>query len=151
MFKKLSGIACMISACAISACEPDLVDDPIPFDTFAPFTVNITSYTELASPEGSKDLGGDPNYGQYGVRGIILYRKSATEILAFEKNCSFQPREACSTVGIDQSKLYMRDDCCGSTFNFEGKPTGGLAWRPLLQYHTSLSGQILTISDAILD
>ena len=131
------------------ACKEDRGDDPIPFGTFPDLTINITSYTELMTDGGAKDI--SAAYPGYGSRGIILYRKNATTFLAFETTCSFQPGEPCSTVGIDESKLFMKDVCCGSQFNFEGKATGDPAWRPLLQYQTSVSGISLTITDSVID
>ena len=86
-----------------------------------------------------------------GVRGIILYRVDATTYLAYERNCSFQPNEACSTVDVHISKLYMFDSCCGSSFDFpNGFPLGGAAWRPLRQYRTRVNAEMLSITDEIV-
>jgi len=127
------------------ACKRDLVDDPIPFVPFSDIVINLTlpAYTSLTNP------GGYVYVNNGGVRGIILYRKSASLFLAFERNCSFQPSDACATV--DAYTLNMKDSCCGSMFNYDGNPVGGPAWRPLQQYRTSLSGNILTITDEIIN
>jgi hypothetical protein len=129
----------------ISACSPDLVDDPIPFAAFADINIVLTSYPALSSN------GGYILVNDGGIRGIILYRKNATTYLAFERNCSYQPGNACATVDVHSSTLFMQDACCGSTFDFDGNPTGPPAWRPLRQYYTSVSGNTLTITDQILD
>ncbi|MCK6616983.1 MAG: hypothetical protein L6Q51_05005 [Cyclobacteriaceae bacterium] len=94
---------------------------------------------------------GNSKYFNGGVRGIIVHRVNASTYRAFERNCSFQPNEACATVGVHVSTLFMEDSCCGSTFNFNGDPTGGPAWRPLRQYQTILSGNELTITDEVVD
>lgn len=127
----------------IMSCSQDLVDDPIPFQPFSDVIINLNlpAYTNLMTDGGNVYING-------GVRGIILYRKSSSIYLAFERNCSFQPNNACATV--DAQPLFMKDSCCGSTFNYNGDPTGGLAWRPLQQYKTSLSGNTLTITDTVL-
>ena len=127
------------------SCEPDLVDDPIPFQPFPDINIVLPNYPALISD------GGYILINNSGVRGIILYRKNSTTYLAFERNCSYKPNEACATVDIDASTLFMKDSCCGSSFDFDGKPTGGPAWRPLQQYHTSLSGNTLTITDEIVN
>lgn len=132
------------------SCDPNLVDDPIPIVNFDELVVNLSfpDYTELNREGGYKDvsdLGG-------GVRGIILYRISSTAFVAYEKNCSYTPNEACATVEVHSSGLFMTDPCCASSFNFsDGLPTGGPAWRPLRQYRTQLNGNVLTITDEIIN
>jgi len=128
----------------IVSCNQDLVDDPIPFQPFDPIVINLSlpAYVSLATD------GGYVYVNDGGVRGIILYRKTSSTYLAFERNCSFQPNDACAT--INAQILDMKDNCCGSTFNYSGNPTGGMAWRPLQQYKTSLSGNTLTITDTVL-
>lgn len=132
------------------SCDPNLVDDPIPIVNFDELVVNLSfpDYTELSREGGYKDvsdLGG-------GVRGIILYRISSTAFVAYEKNCSYTPNEACATVEAHSSGLFMIDPCCASSFNFsDGLPTGGPAWRPLRQYRTQLNGNVLTITDEIIN
>ncbi|MEP2670048.1 MAG: hypothetical protein ABJH04_13685 [Cyclobacteriaceae bacterium] len=132
------------------SCDPNLVDDPIPIVNFDELVVNLSfpDYTELNREGGYKDvsdLGG-------GVRGIILYRVSSTVFVAYEKNCSYTPNEACATVEAHSSGLYMIDPCCTSSFNFsDGLPTGGPAWRPLRQYRTQFNGNVLTITDEIIN
>ena len=127
------------------SCEPDLVDDPMPFQPFPDINIIVPNYQALSSDGGYIII----NDG--GVRGIILYRKSASTYLAFERNCSYRPNEACATVEVHSSTLFMNDTCCGSSFSFEGIPTGGPAWRPLQQYRASLSGNTVIITDEIVN
>jgi len=132
------------------ACEPKLVDDPIPVVAFSDVVINLSfpEFTELNRDGGFKAL----NDQGAGVRGIILYRNTATSYVAYERNCSYRPNEACATVDIHNSGLFMIDPCCSSTFNFaDGMPNGGPAWRPLLQYRTQLNGNLLTITDEIIN
>ncbi len=132
------------------SCEPNLVDDPIPIVNFDDIVVNLSfpDFINLNRENGYKDvsdLGG-------GVRGIILYRISSTAFVAYEKNCSYTPNEACATVEVHSSGLFMIDPCCSSSFNFaDGMPTGGPAWRPLRKYRTQLNGSVLTITDEIVE
>jgi len=126
-------------------CSPDLSDDPIPFSAFADITINLTlpEYSTLSTNGGHKNING-------GIRGIIIYRVNASTYYAFERNCSYQPNQACATTDVHASGLYMTDSCCGSTFDFQGNPTGGPAWRPLGRYQTLLSGSTLTITDTVI-
>lgn len=140
----------LIIILALFSCEPNLVDDPIPFVSFNDVVINLSfpEFINLNKDGGFKDI----NNQNAGVRGIIIYRKSSTTYLAFEKNCSYHPNEACATVEVHASGLFMTDPCCGSSFNFDdGLPNGGPAWRPLRQYRTQLNGSVLTITEEILN
>jgi nitrite reductase/ring-hydroxylating ferredoxin subunit len=81
-----------------------------------------------------------------GVKGLLIVRRDG-KYYAFDRNCPYQPYDACSLVSLDRSKLFFRDTCCSSQFDFYGQPTGGPANRMLRSYYTSLSGSLLTISN----
>lgn len=130
-----------------AACEPNLSDDQIPYVAFNDIIINLNlpEYINLRTDGGHKEISG-------GVRGIILYRVNSTTYRAYERNCSFQPNEACATVNVHTSGLFMTDPCCGSNFNFsDGNPSGGPAWRPLVRYRTQLFGTDLTITSDIVN
>lgn len=132
----------------LMACDPQLTDDPIPLVTFQDEVCNLAlpSYSPLRLDGGFVQL------KNIGLRGVIVYRVSETTFRAYERNCSYHPNEAGSTVDIHTSNLYMIDTSCGSTFNFsDGQPTGGPAWRPLRQYYTKVQGNILTITSEIIN
>ena len=86
-----------------------------------------------------------------GVRGIILYRESSTLYHAYERNCTYLPNEACATINVDISELFLIDPCCNSTFELiTGYPTGGPAYFPLQKYRVLLDGSLLTITDEVI-
>ncbi|MEQ8925077.1 MAG: hypothetical protein RLO81_04650 [Fulvivirga sp.] len=125
-----------------SGCEEDTADIPLPFTDFPDITINITlpEYQDLKTV-GHMTIDG-------GVRGIILYKESDTNYIAFERNCSFEPNSACATVDVHSSGFFMVDTCCGSNYNFpDAMPTAGPARSPLRIYETSLTGSTLTITD----
>ena len=131
----------------ISACSQSRSDDPVPFIPFVDIVINLNlpEYISLRTDGGYKQIDG-------GVRGIIVYRVSSTTYMAYERNCSFRPNEACATVNVHTSGLYMVDPCCSSSFSFsDGSPTGGPAWRPLVRYRTQLAGLTLTISSEVIN
>jgi hypothetical protein len=145
MLKKSISFLLLIAG---SACQPDMSDDPIPVVSFPDFQAN------LSAPEFQPLMvnGGYKEINSIGVRGVIVYRLDAATYLAYERNCSFRPNEACATVNVHSSSLYLVDPCCNSTFSFSnGAPAGGMASRPLRQYATELIGTQLTITDAIIN
>ncbi len=129
-----------------AACSENLVDDPIPFVAFPEEVITLSLVPALQQDGGHYLVNGK------GVRGIIVHRVNSTTFRAFERNCSFQPNEACATVDVHTTGLFMLDACCGSNFDFpNGNPTGGPAFRPLRQYRTQLSGSTLTVTDEVIN
>jgi hypothetical protein len=94
---------------------------------------------------------GDANYnalqtiGNYvyvtgGVKGILLYRKSADEITAFERACPYDPD--CGKVYVDASGFTASDkDCCHSEFLLlmDGAVSKGPAQFPLKIYSSQFN------------
>ncbi len=146
IIRQIFSFLIVVIAATWSGCAPDLLQDEMGIEQFddAVLNLNLPTYQSLFRDGGYVYL------NDIGARGVIVYRKSASEYLAFERNCSFQSGDACSTVEVHPSTLYMIDNCCGSTFNFSGSPSGGPAFRELRQYFTSLSGSTLTITDEII-
>lgn len=137
----------LLALLLLVSCKSELTDDPIPYLPFTDILINLSfpEYTALRVDGGHKEING-------GIRGIILYRVSTSLYLAYERNCSYHPNEACATVNIHSSGLYMIDPCCGSTFSFsDGSPMGGIAWRPLRRYRADLNGFNLTITDEVVN
>jgi hypothetical protein len=132
------------------SCSRDLSDDAIPVVPFSDIELRLTSPENVAlrTDGGVRML--PTSMG--GVQGIIVYRIDSHTFRAYERNCSYHPNDACVTVNVDPSNLFMIDPCCNSTFNFtEGEPIGGPAWRPLRRYETIVSGDYVTITDTIVE
>jgi hypothetical protein len=133
-----------------SACSPDLSDAAIPPAAFSPIVLNLNlpENIELRTDGVFRTL----KSSEGGIHGIIVYRLNASTYIAYERNCSYHPNDACVTVEVHPSRLYMHDPCCTSTFSLAtGDPTGGPAWRPLRKYETLLTGTNLTITDTIVE
>lgn len=123
------------------SCESSDPQDQIPV-AIVNETINLSNqqYLNLQFDGGHVNIDG-------GVRGITIYRVSASLYRAFERNCSFEPLNSCARVEVDGSNLFFTDPCCSSTFDFNGFPTGGPASLPLRQYITLLQGNLLTITN----
>ena len=127
-----------------NSCTPDLSDDPIPYVPFSDIVLNLGLLSKLSTDHGFEYVDG-------GVKGLLIYRQNSSTYIVFERNCSFHPNDACSTIDVHSSTLYIEDSCCKSTFRFpDGEPTGGPAWRPLRRYVTYLDDNELTITDDII-
>ena len=130
------------------SCDNTQFNTEIPFVAFADIDINLNSqqYLALRNPYGNVEIEG-------GMRGIIIFTNSSvTQYVAFERNCSYLPNNACAQVEVAASGLSLHDQCCGSTFDIEfGNPSGGPATSPLRRYRTSLNGNVLTIRDEPLN
>lgn len=83
-----------------------------------------------------------------GVRGILVYRKSPSEFMAYDRNCTYQSNDPypCATVDVDPSNIIVTDTCCNSKFSiFDGSVTQGPAGLPLKAYNTTFDGNTLHI------
>jgi hypothetical protein len=135
-----------------SSCKPQLTDDAIPYEAFGTIYVNINlPQYNLPGHPGLKSDGGFAYYDDAGVKGLIIYRENALTYHVYERNCSYKPTDACATVNVHVSTLFMEDPCCNSHFEFlTGNPVSGAAWRPLRKYFSSANVTNLTITDEIL-
>jgi len=144
ILKKIAAAVILITL--TQGCNDEITQGELPPAAFSDIVINLDlpQYQDLTFDNGHITL-------SEGVRGIILFRVNASKYNAFEINCTYQPFDACSSVRVDQSNLFLRDDCCGSIFDTDdGFPTSGPATIPLRRYSVSLQGRILTITDDIL-
>jgi len=128
-------------------CQKDK-QDPLPYAIVnIRIEPNSTIYINLNTVGGYEYL-----TAEYPSRGIIVYRISTTDFVAFERTCPFDPdaccddENGCSRLYVDESGLIIKDDCCGSTYLIlDGSNVEGPSVRPLKQYNTSFDGKTLHI------
>lgn len=91
---------------------------------------------------------GGYTYINGGSKGIIVYRYSQDEFLAFDRHCTFQPQDNCR-VTVDDTQITAVDlECCDSKFILvDGSVIDGSAARGLQQYRTSFDGNTLWITN----
>jgi nitrite reductase/ring-hydroxylating ferredoxin subunit len=149
LIRRILSAQLIIALLCLANCSQDLTDDEIPPSSFPDIIIDLSlpSNIALASKGGYKEI------DDGGVRGIIVYCEDVGRYHAYERNCSFTPNEACATVNVDASKLFMLDPCCNSSFNFiTGQPMGGgPAWRPLRKYEAVANGVELKITETIIN
>ena len=130
----LLGIMCLGASCGK---ESNSVIPQVP--------VNIRIHTtdplfiNLAVPGGVEMVTGGSN-------GIIIYRRSNDEFMAFDRHCTYQVDDYCQ-INLDSTSFTSATDtCCGSRFLIiDGSVQEGPAARPLQQYQTSFDGTVLQI------
>jgi nitrite reductase/ring-hydroxylating ferredoxin subunit len=123
-----------------NSCHKDKNEDQVPYAVVDFYiNVNSTQYLELHSVNGWVNVTG-------GVRGIIIYRKSVDEFMAYERNCTYQPSNSCARVSVDNSNVMAVDSCCGSKFLLvDGSVVQSPAIIPLKQYRTTFDGATLHV------
>ena len=100
---------------------------------------NSTEYLELNHVTGWVPLTG-------GYRGIIVYRKSIDEFLAFERACPFDWQTPDAQVRVDTSGITLTCPVCSSRFIIiDGSPYQGPSPYPLKQYRTAFDGNLLYV------
>ena len=103
--------------------------------------VNSTMYIELNSIGGWVYLTG-------GYRGIIVYRVSVEDFVAYDRACPHDPLEDGARIIMDPSGITCTDSLCGSQFGIlDGSVIQGPATIPLKRYYTYFDGNMLTINN----
>lgn len=96
--------------------------------------IYITSYPSLNTPTGWAYVNG-------GVRGILVYRKSSTDFMAYERNCTYLPSNTCARINADIGGIFAIDTCCSSKFLMsDGSVNVGPATIPLTKYQATFDG-----------
>lgn len=79
-----------------------------------------------------------------GYRGILVYRSSLDEFVAFDRACTYDYKLESAQIQVDG--LTMIDSTCGSRFLIlDGSPVNGPANVSLKQYRTSYENYSLSI------
>jgi nitrite reductase/ring-hydroxylating ferredoxin subunit len=132
----------LILSLAITGCSKEEKRNEIPVVGVS-FVIdpNSTEYLELNGVGGWVTLTG-------GYRGIIVYRKSISEFMAFERACPYDWELTEARVEVDASGLTATCPSCQSKFILiDGTPYEGPTHYPLKEYQTQFDGTLLYISN----
>jgi len=108
----------------------------IPFDIT--IDLNLPSYIELTGVGGWSYVNG-------GSRGIIVYRRSIDEFIAFDRHSPADPEGTCFLPLFPDATnfLVLKDTCNSATFSlYDGSPMSNSEYG-LRQYSTQYSGSNL--------
>lgn len=139
--KKLIAYSLLFSMLTVSlfyACKKDDSGVPIVGVDIYIYT-SSPSFINIAVPGGWVYITG-------GARGILVYRKSTSEFMAYDRNCTYNSSDPCAVVYVDSSNIIATDTCCNSQFSiYDGTVTQSPAVVPLKTYNTSWDGTVLHI------
>jgi nitrite reductase/ring-hydroxylating ferredoxin subunit len=101
---------------------------------------NSTEYLELNHVSGSVALTG-------GYRGIIVYRETMTDFVAYERACPYDWNVSTKAqIKVDPSGITLTCPVCNSRFNIlDGSSYSGPSPYPLKRYQTTYDGTLLYI------
>ena len=107
--------------------------------------VDIYIYTSNPSFINLNAVGGWV-YITGGARGILVYRKSISEFMAYDRNCTYNSNDPCAIVYVDSSNIIATDTCCNSMFSMgDGTVLQAPAGLPLKTYYTTFDGNVIHI------
>lgn len=113
-------------------------------ETIPNVPVNFTIYLTLPQYSSLNSIASHAIVNDYGYRGIVIYRRSQDEFVAFDLAC---PKDPSNTMIVDSSGINTVDLSCGSKFLLEdGSVLNGPATRPMKQYNTEYQPNNNTVS-----
>lgn len=120
----------------ISSCNKNKLH-PVPN---LPFNVNIN--INLPSYSGLQNIGGYAYVDNYGSKGVVVYRRSIDEFVAFDRQSTADGGQECGGVEIDEENTLIVNDVCGdSQFSlYDGSVIQGPAEFGLRGYQTIFDG-----------
>lgn len=123
-----------------TSCKQDDPHDSIPnVPVNMSLDINSTLYINLSMVGGYEYLTG-------GYKGVVVYRVSLDEFVAYDRVCSHDPLLEDARLIMDNSSFVLKDTLCGSSFLIlDGSVVTGPATLPLKRYRTTFDGNYLRI------
>lgn len=143
MFRKSLVFMIGSAVLLLYACKKDENRGGVPY-------VEVNYAIRLTDPEFIRlTTVGNWEYLTGGSRGLLIYRVSSEEFVAFDRHCPYDPVEVCSQLDVDATNVRVNDyDCCGSVYSIvNGSVLSGPSVWPMKQYNTSFDGTTLIITN----
>ena len=130
----------LILLCSYSCKKKKSTDEYIPY-------VTVDFYIAVSNPQFiSLSAVGGWVYVTGGSRGIVIYRKSNDEFVAFDRHCPYMPENVCGQIEVSASSTIAIDSCCGSQFLLiDGSVIKEPSSYPLLKYQSIFDGNQLHV------
>ncbi len=126
----------------LQSCKKEEKQPDIPY-VYVNFSLdpNSIQYQNLNAPGGWEYLTG-------GYKGILVYRLSVTQFMAYERACPFDPLVQGARIEVDTSLITCFCPVCKSNYIMtDGSPFSGPSHWPLKMYQTNYDGILLYISN----
>lgn len=138
---RLYTIILLLSAVGFTSCESNR-GQIIPY---VPVNVDLDLYAEL----GGLGIGSTMVIPDEGYRGIVLYREDDLFFHAYDMTCTEYPEHDAAVVSDSIFDGVFTCPKCKSRFVIinGAYPDTGPAEFPLVEYHTSIQGNLLLISN----
>ena len=123
-----------------SSCKKEHEQPQIPY-VYVNFSINpnSTEHQGLNVVNGWETVTG-------GYRGIVLFRKSQDEFMAYERTCPNDPGEDGARISVEASGITAQCPVCGSKYILlDGSTYEGPSHYPLKQYQTNYDGSLLYV------
>jgi hypothetical protein len=128
-------ILLLVASCGKENTRPEIPVVPVSFV----INPNTTEYLELNHPGGWIYLKG-------GYNGILVYRSTMTDFVAFERACPWDWDQENARVWVETAGTTCACPVCGSKFIMtDGTPFEGPSRVILKQYRTTYDGSLLYI------
>lgn len=136
MFWKNLRFLALFALPLFGACKKENINEQlgIPF-------VNVSRYIFLNDPlyTSLNPIGGFA-FIDGGSRGIVVYRRSFDEFVAFDRHCTWQTEQACQIQPDTATTVLLNCPCCTSRFSIvDGAVMNGPAINALLPYRAQIS------------
>ena len=136
---KIQNILIVLLLICFSSCKKNNKKNPIPNVSFdITINVNLPSYNALIGVGGWC-------YVEGGVKGIIVYRKSIDQFVAFDRRSPMDEEGTCATALTPETDSFLQllDACSGAKFSLlDGSAISGSEYG-LRQYQTVWDGSNL--------
>lgn len=120
--------------------EQDRTEIPYVYVNFS-LDPNSTQYINLNAVNGWETVFG-------GYNGILIFRRSVNEFVAFERACPHDPLTEGAQVRVEESGITCQCPVCGSRFIMtDGTPFEGPSRYPLKQYTSLYDGIFLYVTN----
>ena len=132
------GITLLLVSVLFTHCKKEQQGVPYVYVNLVVY-VNDPQNIELQTVGGWKYFSG-------GYRGLLVYRKSQTEFMIYDRACPVHADEASAIISVDSSNILLNCPVCNSQFLLsDGSTTGGPAIIQLTLYPYSFDGTVLEV------
>ncbi len=131
------GLLIVLTEVFFSGCRKDKEEIPVVYVDLYVYSTD-PAFSPLNAISGYIYLVG-------GSKGIVVFRKSQNEFVAYDRHCPYNVAEG-NVVTVEPSGLILSDSKCSSKFLFtDGSPNSGPATNLLKRYQTAFDGTTLHI------